>query len=450
MTESTHEPTTEANTKANIEVNRQFETKKLNVAILSIEYPPDPFSAGIGSYTKAIANALTAQGHRVHIITRAPAIEVNAVLPVDSVIDEDGVIVHRLTPLRPEIPEEFDLKKVLALVSSSVIGELRYRHKISRTLQKLINTEGLDLIEAAEFMADGIFYPRRHNAKIPFIVRLHTPFAFAEKIEAHAPEPMRQLMAWLEKQHINKASHLSAPSGRSAEVFREELQLGNRTIEIIPNPPNFQVLEDSENRHQAVKSDETSGHLVLFIGRISKWKGVDVLCRSMAQVLENHPKTQFCFVGADHIPVEGFPTGREYLKSLVAEQFHAHMTFTGYLQKPEVQKHIRMADLCVLPSRFDNFPYTCLEAMIHGKAVIGSNNGGMKDMLADGAAGRLYTPPDHDELAQHIVELLNDRDQREALGKAARARALESYSNDVVLEQTLAFYHQAIESCNAT
>ncbi len=424
-------------------------TKKLKIAILSIEYPPDPFSAGIGSYTKAIANALTAQGHKVHIITRAPALEVNGVLPIDSVTNENGVTVHRLTPLRPDIPEEFELKKVLALVSSSVIGELRYRHKISRTLQKLIKTKGLDLIEAAEFMADGIFYPRRHHKKIPFIVRLHTPFAFAEKIEAHAPEPMRQLMAWLEKQHINKASHLSAPSGRSAEVFREELSLGNRTIKIIPNPPNFQVVEDSQNQDKAAKPHQEAGQLVLFIGRISKWKGVDVLCRSMESVLQKHPDTQFCFVGADHIPVEGFPTGREYLKSLVKEQFHKHMTFTGYLQKAEVQKHIRMADLCVLPSRFDNFPYTCLEAMIHGKAVIGSNNGGMKDMLADGAAGRLYTPPDHEELAQHIIELLSDSEQREALGRAARARALESYNNDVVLEQTLAFYHHAIKECTA-
>lgn len=422
------------------------EEARLKIAILSIEYPPDPFSAGIGSYSKAIANALTAQGHKVHIITRAPALEVNGVEPKDSITDENGVTVHRLTPLRPDIPEEFDIKKVLTLVSTSVIGELRYRQKISSKLRELIAKEGLDLIEAAEFMADGIFFPRRYYKNIPLIVRLHTPFAFAEKIEAHAPEPMRQLMAWVEKQHINKASHLSAPSGRSAEVFRAELNLGKREIKIIPNPPNFAVVADVQNNTKTKLNNEKQ--LILFIGRISKWKGVDILCKSMEKVLAKHPNTEFCFVGADHIPVEDFPTGREYLKSLVDPNLHKHMTFTGYLQKPDVQKHIRMADLCVLPSRFDNFPYTCLEAMIHGKAIVGSNNGGMKDMLDDGKAGKLYTPPDHDELAKHIIELLGNNELRETLGKAAKARALKIYNNDTVLEQTLNFYYQAIYDCN--
>lgn len=419
--------------------------KKLSIAILSVEYPPDPFSAGIGSYSRAIAYALTEQGHKVHIITRAPAKEINGVPAADSSIDEEGVMVHRLTPLRPELPEEFELSKVLGLVSSSIFGEFRYRHKISQTLQKIIRADGLDLIEAAEFMADGIFFPRRHHQKIPLVVRLHTPFAYAEKIEPHAPEAMRRLMAWLEKQHINKATHLSAPSGVSAEVFREELNIGPRHIEIIPNPPTFNV---SEEALKDPSGNDSKEKIVLFVGRITKWKGADLLCESIEDVLEQHPDTQFYFVGADHVPVQDFPTGKAYLQSLVPEHFHHHMHFTGHLQKEDVQRHVQMATICVLPSRFESFGYTCLEAMHYGKAIVGSNNGGMKEMLDDNRAGLLYTPPDRLELTQHINLLLSDESLRQKLGQAARKRTLEVYNPDLILEQTLDFYYQAIEDCS--
>ncbi len=417
--------------------------QKLTIAILSVEYPPDPYSAGIGSYSKTIATALTNLGHQVHIITRAPAEAINAVPASDSMIIEEGIIVHRLSPLRPNLPDKFELNKVISLVSKNVFGELRYRHKVSRTLQRLIRSEGIDIIEATDFMAESYFFPHRHHKNIPFVIRLHTPFAYAEKIEAHAPDIMRQIMAWFEKQNINKATHLSAPSKPSAEIFRKELKLANQHIEIIPNPPNFQVTEDK----YLTSNYSSPDNLVVFIGRISKWKGVDILCRSIKQVLAEHPNTEFCFVGADHIPVENYPSGKDYLLSLVEPEFHNNMTFTGYLQKPDVQTYITKADLCVLPSRFDNFPYTCLEAMIHAKAIVGSINGGMKEMLDDGKAGRLYTPPDHNELAQHINELLGDTEQRERLGKAARARALQHYNIDTVLEQTLKFYYQCIDDC---
>ncbi|MCA9838384.1 MAG: glycosyltransferase family 4 protein [Trueperaceae bacterium] len=400
----------------------------LNFAFLSVEYPPDPFSAGIGSYTKSMANALTSLGHKVHVITRGE---------VDSIRDEQGVTVHRLTPKRPALPQDFELIKVISLVGKNLISELQYRRKIAERLKTLIATEGLDLIEAADFMAEGIFYPVKRYPQIPFVVRLHTPFAYAERIEPYAPEMMRQAMRQLERKQLLDAHYITAPSEVSAEIFREELNLGSRPIKVMPNLPSI--------RRPDHLSEPTADNKVLFVGRLNKWKGTHILTRAIPKVLEHFPNTEFIFVGADHVPIEGFPNASSYLKSLVPESCHSHMQFVGRVPLDEVEHYLKTTTLCVFPSLFDNFPYTCLEAMTYGKAIIGSDQGGMVDLLDEGKAGLLYTPPSSDALAKQILDLLANPQLRQSLGAKALTRANEVYSYQAVLDETLQFYVEAIE-----
>lgn len=410
---------------------------KLNLALLSIEYPPDPFSAGIGSYSAALAKALTQQGHKVHVITRAPAQQQR-----DSRADEAGVTVHRLVPNRPTLPEQYKLGQIGRLLVNSLNNEWRYRQKIATTLRQLIAHESINIIEASDYLAEGMRYRPRDYPHIPYIIRLHTPFAYAERIESHVPELLRRIMRELERRHFLQASHITAPSQGSAEVFRKELALGNVPIHIIPNLHSMEVTDSTITSQPPTEKESLPS--VLFVGRINKWKGVDILCRAIPEVVERYPWVHFNFVGGDHVTIEGFRSGQTYLYSLVAEKYHQHMHFRGRVGHAEVQKYLQQAHICVFPSRFDNFPYTCLEAMSQGKAIVGSNNGGMRDLLAEGEAGLLYTPPHHQELAQHIMRLLADEPLRQRLAAKARARAANVYNPETILEATLAFYQQAI------
>ncbi len=399
----------------------------LRFAFLSVEYPPDPFSAGIGSYTKSMATALSELGHKVHVITRGES---------DSISDEKGITVHRLTPQRPQLPQAFEPLKVMGFIGKNAVSELQYRRKIAERLKALIKTEGLDLIEAADFMAEALFYPAGHYP-IPFIVRLHTPFAYAERIEPYAPEVMRQTMRQLERRQLLKAHFITAPSQVSAEIFRQEMALSNKPIQVMANLPSVRKPSD------VVKSPEAN--MVLFVGRINKWKGTHVLAQAIPTVLERFPDTQFVFVGADHVPIEGFPNASSYLKSLLSENYHKQMHFVGRVSLAEVEAYLEKATLCVFPSLFDNFPYSCLEAMAYGKAIIGSNQGGMVDLLDHGQAGLLYSPPDSQELAQHIMTMLDNPELRKKLGNLALTRANTIYDYQTILNETLGFYQNAIK-----
>ena len=82
--------------------------------------------------------------------------------------------------------------------------------------------------------------------------------------------------------------------------------------------------------------------------------------------------------------------------------------------------------------------------MSYGKAIVGSRNSGMQEMLDDGSAGLLYTPPDENELADHIIRILRNPELQNSLGAQAKQRALTVYNKDKIINETIAFYESAI------
>ncbi len=402
----------------------------LRLALASIEYPPDPLSSGIGTYTKTVATLLAKRGHKVFVVTRGYE-------RADTVTDEDGVTVYRLTPARPELPELGALP-VARLALTSLADEWRYRRKVARTLHALVEREHVDLIEAADHTAEGMFYRPERRPHVPFVVRLHTPLAFSETVDANIPELARRGVGYLERRFLQKATHLSAPSQSAAEAFLDLFKL-ERPVAIFPNPTSYSA--PYEARATLESEDDAS---VLFAGRITRWKGVHLLMKAVPLVLERVPDARFILAGSAHVPTQGFPSTQAYLLSLVPEAHRSRVTFLGHVPHEELTHLYERATLCVFPSLFEAFGYTCLEAMTLGKAVIGSRNGGMTDLLDGGRAGKLFSPPDVDELAQHIVRLLQTPSLRVELGNRALKRVQAHYTSDTVMTQTEAFYRRAV------
>lgn len=404
-------------------------SQPLRIALVAIEYPPDPYSAGIGAYTKALATGLVARGHRVHVITRGTT---------ESINDEAGVTVHRLTPARPKLPERLRGVALAQFIASISGREWRYRQNIAARLKSLVNQGEVSLIEAADHMAEAIFYTPSHHLQVPFIVRLHTPLAYSERIDPHVPELLRRMIAQVEGMFVRRASHITAPGRVCAAVFRETLSLGNRPIAVFPNLPTVTPLP-------AAPQQVDVKPMVLFVGRLTRWKGAHVLAQAIPLIHAQLPETHFVFVGADHTSIHGFASVTSYLKSLIPPKSLKQVTFTGHVQHAELTYYYEQATVCTFPSLFEAFGYTCLEAMSFGKAIVGSNQGGMVEMLEHGA-GLLYTPPDADELARHILTLLRDPALRHALGEKARQRVQTTFALDTVLDTAEAFYRQALAS----
>jgi glycosyltransferase involved in cell wall biosynthesis len=164
--------------------------------------------------------------------------------------------------------------------------------------------------------------------------------------------------------------------------------------------------------------------LVGMVGRISHWKGQEILAQAAALVLQSYPEAHFVAVGSYFADESHY---LEQLKSSIGsleleERFH----LVDY--RSNVTDVYRALDIFVLPSiKPEPFGRVTVEAMAQGRAVIATNHGGSVELIEHGVTGMLVPPADPKSLAAAIELLLDDRPLRERMGHAAASYAKENF-----------------------
>jgi glycosyltransferase involved in cell wall biosynthesis len=163
-----------------------------------------------------------------------------------------------------------------------------------------------------------------------------------------------------------------------------------------------------------------SAPLVGMVGRISHWKGQEVLVEAASLMQEKHPDLHFVAVGSY------FADQTHYLQQLETKikDLKLDMRFHLAPYRSNVTDVYRALDIFVLPSRNpEPFGRVTVEAMTQGRAVIATNHGGTCELIQDGITGILVPPSDPESLADAIDLLLRDPELRERVGRAAAADA---------------------------
>ncbi len=172
---------------------------------------------------------------------------------------------------------------------------------------------------------------------------------------------------------------------------------------------------------------------------------------AVPEILATCPNVNFIIVGADSNTAAGNSSVLADLKSRLEQaSATAAVSFVSHVALTEMPSYYRAADICVVPSLYENAPYTVLEALATDKPVIGSNAGGTPEYIADGETGLVVPAKDSKALAQAIISLVNDEGKRKAMGRKARERALELYEKRVIAEQAVASYELAINKYNTS
>ena len=118
----------------------------------------------------------------------------------------------------------------------------------------------------------------------------------------------------------------------------------------------------------------------------------------------------------------------------------------GRLSHKEVMKYIAEADIFSLPSWNEAFGVVYIEAMAHGKPVIGCQGEGIEDFVEHGKTGLLVKPKDVDSLAKAMDYLLSNPDEARPMGKRARKLVLENYTWKKNVERTIEVYREVFNS----
>jgi len=150
----------------------------------------------------------------------------------------------------------------------------------------------------------------------------------------------------------------------------------------------------------------------LFVGVLERYKAVDVLVEAWRLVAPRVPGVTLHLVGRG--------TLREVAERLAVE-LPEQMRWDESLSTPEVSRALDDATFLVLPSRSEGLGRVVIEAFCRGRGVVGSDVGGIPDLVTDGQTGLLVPPADAGALADALERALTDRALAERLGAAARA-----------------------------
>jgi glycosyltransferase involved in cell wall biosynthesis len=176
--------------------------------------------------------------------------------------------------------------------------------------------------------------------------------------------------------------------------------------------------------------------VVAILGRISSWKGQDVLIRTLAAGGDDDGT--IALVAGD--PWPGEERRLEELRALAGSLGVAdRVRFAGF--RADVETVYGAADVVAVPStQPDPLPNAALEAAAGGCCVVAADHGGLPEILTDGATGRLVTPGDPGALARALAELRADPAARERLGAAAAADVRVRFSAARLLDEVQALY----------
>lgn len=174
----------------------------------------------------------------------------------------------------------------------------------------------------------------------------------------------------------------------------------------------------------------STGKYVAYIGRLSHEKGYDLLI----EVAKRHPEIQFCFAGAI----------RDQKNTEIPEK---NVRFMGYLGKNELNNFIKESRFIVMPSRcYEGFPMSILEAACYGKPTIGPNHGGFTEIIDHGenAIGKLFIPNDINDLEKQVVELWNNQELTDFLGRKSFEKLKQKYDSKIIYEQWETLFNKII------
>ena len=164
---------------------------------------------------------------------------------------------------------------------------------------------------------------------------------------------------------------------------------------------------------------------VSMFSRLNPWKGHKIFIDAMEKVLVERPNCRAFIVGGATASLKSYE--KELKDEVARRNLTDRIMFTG--QRSDIPRLMKAMDILVHASlEADPYPGVVLEAMLMGRPIIASNQGGPAEALDDDHTGFLCPPGDAEVLAKKILELADKPDRRKEIGKAAKKVAWERYA----------------------
>lgn len=377
----------------------------MRLAFLTPDWTPN---GGVATHVRLVSAALVAAGHRVHVLYYH-ASDGGTVPGVTLEQSKNGAhgTMEQLLAFRPDV------------VHFHALNDVEFERRVLREFPAVKTFHSYDycpsgtkfhhaLDRSCTFETSIACVPRQAYLRCTMSKRPAVwlkQYQFASTINAHNKAYRRLIVA-------------------SRYVKDEAVRTGYDAAQITILPYFTSLPEASPA--------PTPNH-VLFVGRLTREKGVDLLCDALASLTCDWT----CTIVGD---------------GLAAQKIRAHaaargltdrLRFAGWLTGDALEAEFDAASVVVVPSRWpEPFGIVGLEAMAHRRPVVAFRVGGIPDWLDDGATGFLVAPLDTAAFGERIEWLLSHPAEAAAMGRTGRVRVEQQFDTRAHLEQLVPIYRE--------
>ena len=212
----------------------------------------------------------------------------------------------------------------------------------------------------------------------------------------------------------------------------------------IPQPQQFRPEQIRGIRREFGMQDRFP--LLAIVGSFSPLKGQAVALKAMPQILANYPYARLLLVGEPYSEVQ-----ESYRKELLILMhqlgIESHVNFTGF--RSDAQLIMAGVDVLIHPATLpDAFPRVLLEGSAQKALIVASQIGGVGEIIQDGATGLLVQPGDPKNLANSLINILNDPLKSQTMREAAYRRVTEKFSIDNNVSEIQHLYEEVMGGSN--
>ncbi len=369
----------------------------MNILFLTSEFPPQ--IGGIATHVYELARHLDILQDQVVVLTPSQGKE-------DSAEYTLGFPIYR-KHFRVSGKPFFDLQLAIWL-----------RRYVASARPDVIHVHGMKPLAATKFIRN-----------IPVVFTNHTS-GFLKRLAGSATRRART---------AKQLSHVATVIAPSRELLAATRTIGyTGPAHYVANgvdTEKFSLHADARERARRawnVSSDET---VVLLARRLVEKNGVSDFARACRMLSDSRFRIVIAGDGSERVAM-----GRIFAELDIAERVH----FLGSVPNADMPEIYSGADLAVLPSLMEATSIAGLEAMACGLSLVGTNVGGIPDLISDGITGFLAPANSPDALGAAIRKLVEAPERRQAFGDAARQKAVSEFSWLRIAERTREIMEEAV------
>jgi glycosyltransferase involved in cell wall biosynthesis len=341
-----------------------------------------------------------------------------------------------------------DLAYVYRKESNNV--KCQYTGNYLKILHHAFQTEKYDMAHVmvnSPFTAECVREIKAHYPEVKIIYSCHSIAKFEMSVRNNSATELIH-----EEYLLNNADQIQVLNHTSLQYLMKSYSsaVEKKSITIVPNgidEGDYKLID--HNFKKKIQDQLKSTDIIVFC--LSRWsfgKGLEFLIESIAKIIDKKPTVKFVIAGRK---TESWENKVEEYVDMIdkkMEPYLEHIIPLGWLDNTERNTLFSMADICVMPSMLEYFPYGILEPMICQVPIVSSKIDSVEELLVENKECLFFPPGNTEELAEKILFLIENEDRRKDLVFNAYKKVNDHYRWQTISSHYVDMYQSLLQQKN--